>query len=59
LASLAALASGFSLSYPFMRYEAAEQRIYEIVVHIGLAESHTGLFFQGIAMLRAVRQNRE
>jgi hypothetical protein len=37
LASLAALASGFSLGYPFMRYEAAEQGIYEIVVHSGLA----------------------
>jgi hypothetical protein len=45
LASLAALASGFSLGYPFMRYEAAEQRIYEVVVHIGPAESHAGLFF--------------
>jgi hypothetical protein len=45
LTGLAALTSRFSLGYPFMRHEAPKQWIYEIVVHVGLAESHASLFF--------------
>jgi hypothetical protein len=42
-----------------LRYEAPQQRIDEVVVHVRVAENEPGSFFEGIAMPGPLEENAE
>jgi hypothetical protein len=58
-AGLAAFAIRGAPVDPTLFHEALQQRIHEIVVHLAVAGDEADLLFEGIAMLRPLKQHRQ